>query len=66
MHVITVLRDYLGMTQQELARQANITQAEYAGSMVGPNRVPWCSISAKTVHGGRGNGAQPPCSAINQ
>ncbi|MGN1004822.1 MAG: protein NO VEIN domain-containing protein [Oscillospiraceae bacterium] len=28
MHVITVLRDYLGMTQQELARQANITQAD--------------------------------------
>ena len=28
MHVITVLRDYLGMTQQELAREANITQAD--------------------------------------
>ena len=28
MHLITVLRDYLGMTQQELARQAGVTQAD--------------------------------------
>ena len=28
MHVITVLRDYLGMTQMELAKQAHITQCD--------------------------------------
>lgn len=28
MHVITILRDYLGLTQQELASQANITQCD--------------------------------------
>ena len=28
MHVITVLRDYMGMTQMELAKQANITQCD--------------------------------------
>lgn len=28
MHVITILRDYLGMTQQELARRAKITQSD--------------------------------------
>lgn len=28
MHVITILRDYLGITQTELARQAGITQAD--------------------------------------
>lgn len=28
MHIITVLRDYLGLTQQALAKEANITQAD--------------------------------------
>ena len=28
MHVITALRDYMGMSQMELAKQANITQCD--------------------------------------
>ena len=34
----------------------------YAASNVHVDRATWCIASAKMVHGGRGGGAQPPCS----
>ena len=40
MHLITVLRDYLGMTQQELARQLGIQPQHLCRYETGGHRCP--------------------------